>query len=379
MVAISVLGALALGEVGAVGWAVYSKFHVPAAPDLASLGTAPDLPVASPNPALPGAATSAVSPTVPTTAKQEPPPSAQPAFTDPFASAAAASVSPASAAASQTATPTEQPLAALPKPTPIPQMAESPESRINDLIAQARALRERGDTSTAITKLREGLNIAPDSPLLISELATTYEKMGLDQKALEQWRRIYDLGESAGIFYAAADAKLKNNELSTHPAGSPAAQGSASQDGMGIQPGSVLGLVNPQIVEQSDPAAQKKFTLKIPLRSKPNTRIEVSDVVIQVFFYDQLSDGSIVQTNANVSSHWSTLPADWLEDDIEILEVDYTQPKVDSAKTGEDRRYYGYVVRVYYKKDLQDMRADPVALLRKYPPPLTIQSGGDAQ
>lgn len=278
----------------------------------------------------------------------------------------------------------DQPVAALPKPTPIPQTAESPESRINDFIAQARALRERGDTSTAITKLREGLNIAPDSPLLISELATTYEKMGLDQKALEQWRRIYDLGESAGIFYAAADAKLKNNELSTHAAGSPAAgEGAESSaqavEGMGIQPGSVLGLVNPQIVEQSDPAAQKKFTLKIPLRAKPNTHIEVSDVVIQVFFYDQLSDGSIVQTNANVSSHWSTLPADWLEDDIEILEVVYTQPKVDSAKTGEDRRYYGYVVRIYYKKDLQDMRADPVALLKKYPPPLTIQTGGEAQ
>jgi hypothetical protein len=38
----------------------------------------------------------------------------------------------------------------------------------------------------------------------------------------------------------------------------------------------------------------------------------------------------------------------------------------------ENRSYFGYVVRVYYKGDLQDMRADPVKLLNQYPPPLTL-------
>ena len=126
------------------------------------------------------------------------------------------------------------------------------------------------------------------------------------------------------------------------------------------------------------PAAQKKFTLKIPLKCRPNTHIDVSNVAIQVFFYDQLTDESIVQTNASVSYHWSTLPADWLEDDIEILEVDYTQPKPDPAKLAENRTFYGYIIRVYYKKELQDVRADPVALLKKYPPPLTLQ-GAESQ
>lgn len=347
MVAISILGAAAVAELSAIGWALAAKFH--AAPsDLASSAAAPPLPGATPAPA------------------EEHPP----VFNDPFAVAAAGPAATGTAAASPAFEPAgdQAPVTSLPKPTPIPQTAPTAESRINDVVEQARRLREQGDMSTALTRLGEGLNLAPNSALLISELATTYEKMGQSQKALEQWRRIYDMGESAGIYYAAADAKLKNNELTTRPA-SPAPEAESST----MQPGSVLGLVNPQVVEQSDAGTQKKLTLKIPLKARPNSRIDVSNVVIQVFFYDQLGDGNIVQTNANVSSHWSTLPADWLEDDIEILEVDYTQPKPDPGKTAEDRHYYGYVVRIYYKKELQDVRAEPVALLKKYPPPLTLQ------
>lgn len=284
-------------------------------------------------------------------------------FTDPFAGAATSSPG----------TVAEQPMPAMPKPTPLPAAATT-EARLSGLVEQARALRERGDTGTAITRLREAMNIAPSSALIISELATTFEKMGQDQKALEQWRRIYDMGESAGIYYSAADAKLKNIEMAARVASVPKPDG--SRDSTGIQPGSVLGLVNLEAVEQSDPEAQKKFTLKIPLKARPNTRIEVSDVVIQVFFYDQTQDGSIVQTNANVASHWSTLPADWSDDEIEILEVEYTQPRPD--KPNETRVYYGYVTRVYYKKELQDMRAEPVALLKKYPPPLTLQTASEA-
>ena len=99
-------------------------------------------------------------------------------------------------------------------------------------------------------------------------------------------------------------------------------------------------------------------------------------MIIQVFFYDQLGDETVVRTNANVSSHWSTLPADWQADDMEILEVDYTQAKPEPGKIEEGRHYYGYVVCVYYKQDLQDMAADPQALLKKFPPPLSLPCQG---
>lgn len=353
VVALLLLGISALAEMTAIAWALASRFH--SAPTSAEIANAAPLP--QPAPLASNAEKSARS--------------QQQQFTDAL-TAPAASAAPSAAGAAEETT-----LASLPKPTPVEQIVPTPESRITALIEQARALRERGDTSTAITRLREALAISPSNALALSELAVTFEKMGLTDKALEQWRHIYDLGESAGIYYQAADAKLKNNDLSSHAASST---GDAAKESTGLQPGSVLGLVNLSTVERPDSAeGQKKFTLKVPIRARQGATIDVNEVVIQVFFYDQLDDGSIVQTNANVSSHWSTLPADWKDDDIEILEVNYSQPKPDAAKTNENRRYYGYVVRIYYKKELQDVRAEPIALLKKYPPPLMLQAGDTAQ
>ena len=154
----------------------------------------------------------------------------------------------------------------------------------------------------------------------------------------------------------------------------PNPDGSSKKDTDGFQPGSVLALVDISKAPSAD-QPDKKFTLKIPLKRRPDTKIDVHDVVIQVFFYDMLDDQSVVQTNANMT-RWSTLPVDWNDSDIEILEVDYAAaapgPK---EKHPEQRKYFGYIVRVYYKGDLQDMRANlTVKLLQQYPPPVTLPS-----
>lgn len=256
--------------------------------------------------------------------------------------------------------------APLTRPTPVqvPRRTVNTEARLVEMIQQARALRERGDVATALTRLREALAISPSSALIISELAITYEKLGQEDKALEQWRKIFEMGESAGIYFSAAEAKLRSADSVEE-----------TRDPSGLQPGSVLGLVDITRTDTEDPSAATKFVLRVPLKAKPHMPIDVRDVVIQVYFYDQINDQDIVQTNANVSSYWSTLPADWTDDDIEVLEVEYTQPKP-AERTPPDqlRKFFGYVVRVYYRNELQDMRAEPVTLLKKYPPPLTLQT-----
>lgn len=268
--------------------------------------------------------------------------------------------------------------APLPKPTPIPRSLAIQEplaepaaaGRLREALAQARALRDRGDTSTALVRLREAERISPDSAMVISEMAITFEKMGLTDKAAEQWRRIYEMGESAGIYYAAAEAKLAATTPDATAAPSPAGPAEA------IQPGSVLGIVSVQKEEVEDTTVQRRFNLVIPLRARQNPAVDVREVVIQVYFYDQLEDESIVQTAADVNSRWTTLPADWSGDDIEVLQVEYAQPNPDAAqvKAGDTRKFYGYVIRAYYKGELQDMRAEPVTLLKQFPPPLTLEN-----
>ena len=260
---------------------------------------------------------------------------------------------------------------ALPGPTPVssiqtvPSLMEnlSPSKvQVSALVAQATALCERGDTNTALTRLREALTISPDDPRVISELAIVYEKMGLSDKALVQWHRILDMGESAGIYYAAAEAKIKNSEVQPTPSTSP--EGTS-----GIESDSMINLLDVGTVPNTQ--GTNGVSLKIPV--KANKKIEVSKVVLQVYFYDLIDNKSVVQTNADVSSHWDKLPADWTESNIEILDVDYL-PKINTEKgrLAEDRKYYGYVVRIYYNNQLQDVRAEPVRLLKQYPPAVTL-------
>ena len=315
----------------------------------------------------------------------------QPSFFDPFESITASTpvpkvpvvapfANPAPLLVRPAASATPLQMASLPKPTPVEEtQITGPEARIDGLVAEARALRQRGDTSTAITRLKEAEAMSPKNPTVITELADTYEKMGLEDKAMEQWRTIYDMGDSAGVYYQLADAKLKAASLVAQQGATPAAGPVAVDSGVGVadsngfQVGSVLALVNLSTVEKPETSeGYKRFTLNIPVKRRPDGKINVSGVVIQVFFYDQLGDNSIVRTNANVSSHWSTLPADWQQDDIEILEVDYTQAPPEPGKIEEGRHYYGYIVCIYYDKELQDQAADPMTLIKKYPPPLTL-------
>ena len=306
-----------------------------------------------------------------TSAKAPPLPAAVTPVPAPVATPTPAATAIRAAAATPAATP--MPVASLPKPTPVPEsQVTMPESRVDGLVAEARALRQRGDTSTAITRLREALAISPKNTVAITELAATYEKMGLQDKAMEQWRIIYDMGDSAGIYYELADAKLKAAEAGQ---ATPAPRTTAvTADTNGFQPGASLALVNLSTVEKPETSdGYKRFTLKIPVKRKADTKIDVAGVVIQAFLYDQLGDGSVVRTNAKVSYRWAALPADWQQEDIEILEVDYTQAPPEPGKLEETRHYYGYVVCIYYNKELQDQAADPVTLLKKYPPPLTLQ------
>ncbi|HEX4086143.1 MAG TPA: hypothetical protein VHY22_14605 [Chthoniobacteraceae bacterium] len=376
-----ILGIAALVEIIAAGTALVKRSHH--GQTLARAGIAAQSNIAS---------QSGIAPQPPATAGHP----QQLALTDPFATESTSTpapkplAQPTPAPALSKPAPTARPAPALakpaptqmastlPKPTPVEERQVMPESRVDGLVAESRALRARGDTSTAVTRLREAAAISPKNPLVISELAETYEKMDLEDKALDQWRTIYDMGDSAGIYYQAADAKLKAAQLAQ---GSPATSTSApagdnssvSADANGFQPGSVLALMNLSTVEKPETSdGFKRFTLKIPVKRRPDAKIDVPNVVIQVFLFDQLGDNTIVHTNADVSSHWSTLPADWQAEDIEILDVDYTQAPPEPGKIEEGRHYYGYVVCIYYNKELQDQAADPQGLIKKFPPPLTL-------
>jgi len=214
--------------------------------------------------------------------------------------------------------------------------------------------------------------------LVLSELAQTYERMGLRDKAIEHWRRVEALGEQAGALLDLAQLKLDAGGDGGAAEGGSEADALAlrpGRDDQGLQPGCTLGLMDVRIQEELDPASLRKLKLRLGLKARQGETVDPQDVVIQVFFYDLLDGQHIVQTDAEVGSEWTTPPANWSDDGVEVLQVIYRQPKAtEPVAEPENRRYLGHVVRLYYKGALQDMQADPIRLLTLYPPPLQLET-----
>jgi hypothetical protein len=101
--------------------------------------------------------------------------------------------------------------------------------------------------------------------------------------------------------------------------------------------------------------------------------VSVGDVDIQVFFYDEVDGKAVVQTDADLSYRFASTPIDWSSSDPETLEVEYSrQPPLARGPKTEQREFHGYIIRVYFKGELQDSRAEPESLNAKFPAPTTL-------
>jgi hypothetical protein len=349
IVASSVLGLGALAQVSAITWAFVTRFRE------ASQDSIAQQPVA----VVPAPRLHSLTPAVE--------PDEALAVTDPFAESAPSS-SGAGARSPITPPPKPVPLAPGKIPNPVPQ------TRFEELIEQGRKLRDRGDMSSALVRLREAQVLDSKSALAIAEIAMTYEKMGLLEKAAEQWKRIYEMGEAAGSYYIAADARLRQSQALAMMRAEQSGQPSAGDASVSTTNASaVLGIGIVTMDEVTDEDSERKFVLRVPLKARPRSRVEVRNVVIQVLFYDFVDGKDIVQTNANVNSRWASTPPDWSDGDTEVLEVEYQRPKSQPAdERRENRKYFGYIVRLYYKDDLQDSRAEPARLGAQFPAPTTL-------
>lgn len=306
-------------------------------------------------------------------------------------------------------------------PLPVPGQSGAPsEQSANDfgrrpnsvsgtLLEVARGLRERGDTTNAIAKLQQAAAIDPKNGEVLAELALTYESMQLFDRSNETWRRLQSLGAQAGPLYALAQLKLQVGvpaaPNSIAAANSPALSGAAPVETAVIPDGSVFGIAEITPTLGKDSEAETKVRLRVAVKRRPEVRVDHTKVKIQVFFYDVVDNDQVVLTDAEVSYEWITPGHDWANTDTEVLEVTYLRPRnaggtpasslvpdsvekaqraaKDPGKTeplpaseSGQRSYLGYIVRVYYKDQLQAVRADPTRLLNLFPPPLTAPPQG---
>ena len=121
--------------------------------------------------------------------------------------------------------------------------------------------------------------------------------------------------------------------------------------------GTALGIVSAKL----DGAEGGVRKLLITIKANPKIPIDVPQVKVQVYFYDN-DGGEIIPSKAQVTSTWTSPPVDWKDGEPELLEVRYLPDSADS-----EIKFAGYVVAIYYKGDLQDYRADPSRLTKQFP------------
>jgi len=265
------------------------------------------------------------------------------------------------------------------------------------LLREGVELRDRGDTTTALKRFDEALDSEPNNAEVLAETAKTYDLMQLYDRANEMWRKLQEMGPSAGAAYELADRRLKLGV----PTPGTAVSGDASsltgaapqRDIGGNREGSVMGISEVKTAETPDPDAEKNLTLQIGIKKQPGATIDHMKVKILVEFYDTVGDKDIKLTNADVNYEWLTPKHDWTETNPEVLSVRYVRAKTagaspesslseaaatvrpghktrgkSSVADSRERKYLGYIIRVYYDDELQAVQAEPSRLLQHFPP-----------
>jgi len=125
---------------------------------------------------------------------------------------------------------TESSAEAMPWPSLVNQTPASAPSLVDQLLREGIELRDRGDTTNAIERLQEALDSEPNDAAVLAELAKTYDFMKLYDRANEMWRKLQEMGPSAGAAYELAERRLKLGVPTPAAAPMPTAPDSSSRE-----------------------------------------------------------------------------------------------------------------------------------------------------
>jgi tetratricopeptide (TPR) repeat protein len=115
-------------------------------------------------------------------------------------------------------------------PPLVDQTPESGPSLVDQLLREGIELRDRGETTNAIERLKEALDSEPNNAAVLAELAKTYDLMQFYDRANEIWRKLQEMGQSAGAQYELADRRLKLGAPTSAAAPTPTAPDSSSRE-----------------------------------------------------------------------------------------------------------------------------------------------------
>jgi hypothetical protein len=259
--------------------------------------------------------------------------------------------------------------------------------KISRLVTESDRAYRVGDFESALKGINEAADLLPDDPGILLRRARLLESMQQPADAAADYARVAALPGLSTELRAQAERKLtqlggsvSGTPASSSPSGSqavddaPSRTGSDVREDTGLQPGSSLGIVDARL---RDGTAGTKV-LRVAIKARPGTSVDTRQMKLHVFFYEKDDAGEVQLTESKVVSQWISPPVNWADNEPELLDVTYILP--DSALPGSaasngspGREFVGYIVGVYYNSELQDTRADPGNLVKKFPLPLYLK------
>ena len=224
-----------------------------------------------------------------------------------------------------------------------------------------------GDFEASLRQLQKAEALLPDDPMIQFRLGRTYDELDDKPASYRAFQRALatpslppEIRREAEQQMAILAQSLPENSYPTPLNGRATVSpdtGAAIRDETGLQPGAALGIVN-SVLRDGQPGYKN---LRVAIKARPSQRIDVSQMNVVVYFYEIEKDGQIVLTNSQPATQWISLPVDWAKGEPEILDIEYPLPESRALNDPDsaNRQFYGYLVAVYYNRELQDSRAEP--------------------
>jgi hypothetical protein len=234
--------------------------------------------------------------------------------------------------------------AALQAPAPL----QIPDPEVAGFVTLGAEKRASGDMQGALDSLRRAEALLPDHPRVLAEIAATFGQLGMDAKSALYWERVRDMGPKAGDWHAIASSELSGQK--TTGAKLPAM----------LKLGKVAALHDPAVTKDQG----ERVVLSVTVDAAPGARPSAKEMSMLVYFYDMVDGEKTEASTADTSQKFSSEPYDWATPAGETIEVIYHQPvfSVEEKRELGKRAYYGYIIELYYRDELQDMAAFPPEL-----------------
>lgn len=255
------------------------------------------------------------------------------------------------------------PVTALPTTSP-PVVRTLKNPQILEAIEASKLARKHGDMQASLEALRSADAKEPNHPLILSELALTYEGMGILTKATTAWRSIVAMGEqTAGSYFTLAKSRLEGRADST------------------LNNISAVKLGECQVIRDASAKKGERIAVRVPLLATPGAVIDPAQMDIHVYLFEAVNNGErIEQARATAPSlDWVSAPVDWKESSEELVDVvyDLPSPKPEELREFGQRKFHGYVVKLFYQNKLVGEEAQP-ASLRDFSPMRSGSAGLDS-